>query len=71
MEFSTDARRLYDDLAPDKDDLDRLHLRLAFGLRDTRQRNGKRVDSLARFLAIAAVALVIQIACWTWALALL
>jgi hypothetical protein len=71
LEFASDARRLYDHLAPDRDDLDRLHLRLAFGLRDTRERNGQRVDSLARCLAIAAVALVIQIACWTWALALL
>lgn len=70
IEFATDARRLYDALAPDQNDPDRLLLRLAFGLRDTREENGHRVDSLARCLAIAAVALVIQIACWTWALAL-
>lgn len=71
LEFATDARRLYDELEPDRDDPERLHLRLAFGLRDTRQRNGDRVDWLARCLALAAVALVVQIACWTWALALL
>lgn len=71
LTFASDARRLYDDLAPDKDDPDRLHLRLAFGLRDAREQNGQRVDSLAGCLAIAAIALVIQIACWTWALALL
>lgn len=71
LEFAIDARRLYDALEADGDDPDRLHLRLAFGLRDTRQRNGERVDSLARCLALAAVALVAQIACWTWALALL
>jgi len=71
MEFATDARRLYDALAPDRDDPERLRLRLAFGLRDTREQNGHRVDWLARCVAIAAIALVIQIACWTWALALL
>jgi hypothetical protein len=71
MEFATDARRLYDALEPDHDDPERLQLRLAFGLRDTREENGRRVDWLARCLAIAAVALVLQIACWTWALALL
>lgn len=71
MEFATDARRLYDALEPDRDDLERLQLRLAFGLRDTREENGRRVDRLARCLAIAAIALVVQIACWTWALALL
>jgi hypothetical protein len=71
MEFATDARRLYDALEPDRDDPEQLHLRLAFGLRDTRQENGRRVDWLARCLAFAAIALVIQIACWTWALALL
>jgi hypothetical protein len=49
---------------------ERLQLRLAFGLRDVRERNGQRVDRLVRCLAISAVALVIQIACWTWALAL-
>jgi hypothetical protein len=71
MEFATDARRLYDALAPDRNDHERLQLRLAFGLRDTREENGRLVGRLARCLAIAAVALVIQIACWTWALALL
>lgn len=71
MEFASDAQRLYDALEPDRDDPERVHLRLAFGLRDTREHNGRRVDWLARCLAIAAVALVIQIACWTWALALL
>jgi hypothetical protein len=70
MEFATDARRLYDALAPDQSDAQRLHLRLAFGLRDTREENGRRVELLARCLAVAAGALVIQIACWTWALAL-
>jgi ABC-type transport system involved in cytochrome bd biosynthesis fused ATPase/permease subunit len=71
LQFASDARRLYDHLAPDREDPERLHLRLAFGLRDTREQNGKRVDQLLRCLAIAAVALVIQIACWAWALALL
>jgi hypothetical protein len=71
LEFASDARRLYDDLAPDRDDPDRLHLQLAFGARDTRVRNGRRVDRLTRFLAVATGALVIQIACWTWALILL
>jgi cytochrome c-type biogenesis protein CcmH/NrfG len=71
LKFASDARRLYDDLASDKDDSERLHLRLAFGLRDTRERNGLRVDQLVRCLAVSAVALVIQVACWTWALALL
>jgi hypothetical protein len=71
LEFSADARRLYDDLAGDQEDPNRLLVRLAFGLRDTRERNGRVVDRLARYLAIAAIALVVQIAFWTWALALL
>lgn len=70
LEFSVDARRLYDDLVPDQQDSEFLLLRLAFGLRDARARNGGAVDRLARCLAVAAVALVAQIACWTWALAL-
>jgi cytochrome c-type biogenesis protein CcmH/NrfG len=71
MEFATDARRLYDALLPDRSDPQRLHLRLAFGLRDTRTENGRRVEWLARCLAMAAIALIVQIACWTWALTLL
>jgi hypothetical protein len=70
MEFSTDARRLYEVLEAERD-LERLHLLIAFGLRDARAQNGRRVDWLARSLAIAAIALVTQIACWTWALAIL
>ncbi len=46
-------------------------LTASFGLRDTREENGHLVDRLARCLALAAIALVIQIACWTWTLALL
>lgn len=71
LKFASDARRLYDRLAPDRDDPERLHLRLAFGLRDAREQNGKRVAQLLRCLSIAAGALVIQIVCWTWALTLL
>lgn len=71
LNFSIDARWLYDDLAVDEGDPERMLVRLAFGLRDTRARNGGMVDRLARCLAVAAVALVAQIACWTWALALL
>jgi hypothetical protein len=70
LEFSADARLLYDDLVGDQEHPDSLLLRIAFGFRDTRERNGKVVDRLARCLAIAAVALVVQIAFWTWALAL-
>jgi hypothetical protein len=69
--FATDARRLYDAFKLDQGDPERLRLRLAFGLRDTREQNGRRVDRLARWLAFSSVALVVQIACWTWALALL
>jgi hypothetical protein len=71
LEFSADARRLYDDLVVDQDKPDRVLLRLAFGIRDTRERNGRVVDRLALCLAIAAIALVVQIVFWTWALALL
>jgi hypothetical protein len=71
LEFSVDARGLYDDLVGDQDEPERLLVRLAFGLRDTRERNGRVVDRLARCLAIAAIALVMQIVFWTWALALL
>jgi hypothetical protein len=70
MEFATDARRLYDALQSEQDP-ERLHLLLAFGLRDVRTKNGRRVDWLARSLSIAALGLVTQIACWTWALAIL
>jgi hypothetical protein len=71
LEFSADARGLYDDLVGDQADPESLLLRLAFGLRDTRERNGPVVDHLARCLAIAAMALVVQVGFWTWALALL
>lgn len=70
MEFSTDARRRYEVLEAERDP-ERLHLLIAFGLRDARTQNGRRVDWLARGLALAAIALVTQIACWTWALAIL
>jgi hypothetical protein len=71
LEFSADARRLYDHLAGDQEHPDSLLIRVAFGLRDTRERNGGVVDRLAGCLAVAAIALVLQIAFWTWALALL
>ena len=48
LKFASDARRLYDRLAPDRDDPERLHLRLAFGLRDAREQDGKRVPGDAR-----------------------
>lgn len=70
MQFAADARRLYDALR-DETDPEQLHLLLAFGLRDTRTKNGRRVDWLAGGTAIGAIALVVQIACWGWALALL
>ena len=70
MQFATDARRLYEVLEAEADP-ERLHFLIAFGLRDARTENGRRVDWLARSLAIAAIALVAQIACWTWALAIL
>jgi hypothetical protein len=70
MEFSTDARRLFDALRLEED-LERLHLRLAFGLRDAREHNGRRIDWLARGFTVATVALVVQIGCWTWTLAIL
>jgi hypothetical protein len=62
LEFSADARRLYDDLARDREHPESLLVRVAFGFRDTRERNGRVVDRIA---------LVVQIAFWTWALALL
>ena len=71
LDFASDARRLYDALKPDRDDAERIYLRLAFGLRDTRTRNGARVEWLARAFATALIALAVQIACWTWALTLL
>lgn len=70
MQFAADARRLYDALQ-DVTDPERLHILIAFGLRDTRTQNGRRVDWLAGGVAIGAVALVVQIASWGWALALL
>jgi hypothetical protein len=70
MQFAADARRLYDALQ-DETDPERRHLLVAFGLRDTRARNGRRVDWLAGGVATGAVALVIQISCWAWAFALL
>jgi hypothetical protein len=71
MVFAFDARYLYEVLEPEREDAEHVHLRLAFGLRDTRLDNGRRVDQLSRCVALAAAALVIQIACWTWALVLL
>lgn len=71
LDFASDARRLYDALKSDRDDAGRIYLRLAFGLRDTRTQNGSRVEWLVRGFATASIALAAQIACWTWALALL
>jgi hypothetical protein len=70
LDFALDARRLYDDLVVDEHDSDQLLLSVAFGLRDRRELNGRTVDRLGRCLAVAAVALGVQIACWTSALAL-
>jgi cytochrome c-type biogenesis protein CcmH/NrfG len=70
LDFALDARRLYDHLVADEHNSDEVFLSLAFGLRDQRAFNGRTVDRIGRCVAIAAVALGLQIACWTSALAL-
>lgn len=71
MDFASDARRLYDALKAERENPEHVYLGLAFGLRDARTLNGSRVERLARGFAIASIALAVQIACWTWALAIL
>jgi hypothetical protein len=71
LDFAIDARGMYRAFGRDRDDPERLHLRLAFGLRDTRERNGGQVERLGRCLSVAVLALVVQLACWTWAAAVL
>lgn len=66
--FAVDARAAYDDLAADADDVDRVHLRLAFALRDQRARNQSRIDQLYRVFAGGVIALPIQILAWAIAL---
>lgn len=66
--FAVDARAAYDDLAADADDVVRVHLRLAFALRDQRARNQSRIDQLYRVFAGGVIALPIQILAWAIAL---
>lgn len=67
IEFAGDPRRTYTALEADANDEEEMLLRAAFGLADTRLGNLTAERRLARCVAGAALALVMQIGSWAWA----
>jgi hypothetical protein len=66
--FSINGGRLYEALV-EVDDEAEVDRRLAYWLEDYWRVNHSTVETLNRFFFIAAVALVLQLGFWTWALA--
>jgi hypothetical protein len=67
--FSLNAARMYERLFEVANDEDELHRRLAYWLESYWQSNQDKIDDLGRYYLGAAIALLLQLALWSWALA--
>ena len=68
FEFSLNAPQVYEALFEIRDDDEEVRRRLAYWLEEFWQRNQDRIDELARYFFAAAVALILQLIFWTFAL---
>jgi hypothetical protein len=69
FEFSLKAPQVYETLFEFRDDEEEIRRRLAYWLEEFWQRNQDRIDELGRYFFAAAVALILQLVFWTFALA--
>ena len=69
FEFSLNAPQVYESLFDLRDDEEEIRRRLAYWLEEFWQRNQDRIDELGRYFFAAAVALILQLVFWTFALA--
>jgi hypothetical protein len=69
FEFSLNAPQVYESLFELRDDEAEIRRRLAYWLEGFWQRNQDRIDELGRYFFGAAIALILQLAFWTFALA--
>lgn len=68
FEFSLNAPQVYESLFDLRDDEEEIRRRLAYWLEEFWQRNQDRIDELGRYFFAAAVALIVQLVFWTFAL---
>lgn len=69
FEFSLNAPQVYETLFELRNDEEEVRRRLAYWLEEFWQRNQDRIDELGRYFFTAAVALILQLVFWTFALA--
>jgi hypothetical protein len=69
FEFSLNAPQVYESLFELRDDEEEIRRRLAYWLEEFWQRNQNRIDELGRYFFAAAIALILQLVFWTFALA--
>ncbi len=68
FEFSLNAPQVYEALFEIRDDEEEVRRRLAYWLEEFWQRNQDRIDELGRYFFAAAVALILQLIFWAFAL---
>jgi hypothetical protein len=67
--FSLSAPKMYEILFAYVDDDEEVRRRLIYWLEDFRKANQDKIDGLGRYYLGAAVALMLQLVFWSWALA--
>ncbi len=67
--FSLNAPRMYESLFEVADDEHEVHRRLVYWLEEFWQANQAKIDALGRYYFAAAIALMLQLVFWAWALA--
>jgi hypothetical protein len=67
--FEISPSRIYESLFDVADETPEIHRRLAYWLEDFWHVNQVKIDILGRYYFAAAIALMLQLAFWSWALA--
>jgi hypothetical protein len=67
--FSLSGPRMYESLFEVEDDDREVRRRLVYWLEEFWQANQAKIDALGRYYFVAAVALMLQLILWSWALA--
>ncbi len=67
--FSLNAANLYESLFPVANDDQEMRRTLVYWLEEFWQANQEKAESLGQYFVVAAAALVLQFAFWSWALA--
>jgi hypothetical protein len=67
--FEISPSRMYESLFEVGQDETEVRRRLAYWLEDFWRANQAQIDTLGRYFLVAAIALILQLAFWSWALA--